>query len=100
MTGAINFSNTNARLAFGDLTTSPITGYIAPELETEGVGIYTCLGGTADEGAIIITEDTCVIYNAGDTDWFLQVLDTDWTNETTPNMGRVFGISGNGTAWA
>ena len=100
MTGAINFSNTNARLAFGDLTTSPITGYIAPELETEGVGIYTCLGGTADEGAIIITEDTCVIYNAGDTDWFLQVLDTDWTNETTPNMGRVFGISGDGTAWA
>ena len=100
MTGAINFSNTNARLAFGDLTTSPITGYIAPELQTEGVGIYTCLGGTADEGAIIITEDTCVIYNSADAGWNFQVLDTDYKGETTGNMGRSFGINQVHQAWS
>ena len=100
MTGAINLSSPNARIAFGDLTTSPITGYTAPNLGTEGVGIYSHLNSTLDEGAIIITEATCAIYNAGDTDWFLQVLDTDWTNATTPDMGRVFGVSVDGTAWA
>lgn len=100
MTGAINFSNTNARLAFGDLTASPITGYIAPELDTEGVGIYACLGGTADEGAIIITEDTCVIYNSADAGWNFQVLDTDYKGETTENMGRSFGINQSHQAWS
>ena len=100
MTGAINFSNTNARLAFGDLTSSPITGYIAPELDTEGVGIYACLGGTADEGAIIITEDTCVIYNSADAGWNFQVLDTDFKGETTENMGRSFGINQVHQAWS
>ena len=100
MTGAINFSNTNAKLAFGDLTASPITGYIAPELDTEGVGIYACLGGTTDEGAIIITEDTCVIYNSADAGWNFQVLDTDYKGETTGNMGRSFGINQVHQAWS
>ena len=39
MTGAINFTSTNARLAFGALTTSPITSYTAPALGSNGVGI-------------------------------------------------------------
>ena len=43
MTGAINFSNANAKLAFGNLTTSPIKKYKAPYLSTNGVGIYSCI---------------------------------------------------------
>ena len=67
ITGYINLLNSNGKLAFGNLATSPITGYKAPALSANGVGIYSHYGGSSDEGAIIITEDTCAIYNSADT---------------------------------
>ena len=100
MTGAINFYNTNAKLAFGNLTTSPIKKYKAPSLSTNGVGIYSCLGGTSDEGAIIITEDTCVIYNSADTGWNFQVMDTDLGKDMSNDTTRSFGITQGHQAWS
>lgn len=100
MTGAINFSNANAKLAFGNLTTSPIKEYKAPYLETNGVGIYSCLGNTSDEGAIIITEDTCVIYNSADAGWNFQVMDTDLGKDMTNDATRTFGITQGHQAWS
>lgn len=103
MTGAINFSNTNARLAFGDLSTSPITGNQAPNLWAEGVGIYTRLGSPTDtEGAIIITEDTCVVYNSADIGWHFQVLDTrvHQSSSTYNGWRRTFGVNDNDQAWS
>lgn len=100
MTGAINFSNANAKLAFGNLATSPIKEYKAPHLSTNGVGIYSCLGNTSDEGAIIITEDTCVIYNSADTGWNFQVIDTDLGKDMTNNATRTFGVNSNYQAWS
>lgn len=93
MTGAINFTNTNARIAFGSLTTSPITGYKAPSLASNGVGIYSRYGGGSDEGAIIITEDTCVIYNSADTGWNFQVMDKDLGTDMTADATRSFGVN-------
>lgn len=99
MTGAINLSNANAKLAFGNLTTSPIKKYKAPYLSTNGVGIYSCLGDTQDEGAIIITEDTCVIYNSADADWNFQVMDTDLGKDMSQSS-RSFGVNSNHQAWS
>lgn len=100
MTGAINFSNTNAKLAFGNLTTSPIKKYKAPSLSTNGVGIYSCLGNTSNEGAIIITEDTCVIYNSADAGWNFQVMDTDLGKDMSNDTTRSFGVNSNHQAWS
>ena len=100
MTGAINFSNANAELAFGNLTKSPIKKYKAPSLSTNGIGIYSCLGNTSDEGAIIITEDTCVIYNSANTGWNFQVMDTDLGKDMSQSSTRSFGINSNHQAWS
>ena len=100
MTGAINLSNANAKLAFGNLATSPITEYKAPSLSTNGVGIYSNLGNTSDEGAIIITEDTCVIYNSADTGWNFQVMDTDLGKDMSQSSTRSFGVNQNHQAWS
>ena len=100
MTGAINLSNTNAKLAFGSLGTSPITGYKAPSLVSNGVGIYSRYGGSSDEGAIIITEDTCVIYNSADTGWNFQVMDKDIGTDMTNDATRSFGVNQNHQAWS
>ena len=100
MTGAINLSSTNAKLAFGSLATSPITGYKAPSLLSNGVGIYSRYGGDGDEGAIIITEDTCVIYNSSDTGWNFQVMDKDMGTDMTNNATRSFGVNDNHQAWS
>ena len=100
MTGAINFSNANAKLAFGNLATSPIKEYKAPDLGTNGVGIYSCLGNTSDEGAIIITEDTCVIYNSADSSWNFQVMDTDLGKDMSQSSTRSFGITQGHQAWS
>ena len=100
MTGAINLSNANAKLAFGVLTTSPITGYKAPTLSTNGVGIYSRYGDGGDEGAIIITEDTCVIYNSADTGWNFQVMDKDLGTDLTNDATRSFGVNQAHQAWS
>ena len=100
MTGAINLSNTNAKLAFGSLATSPITGYKAPYLQSNGVGIYSRYGGSSDEGAIIITEDTCVIYNSSDTGWNFQVMDKDIGTDMTNDATRSFGVNSEHQAWS
>ena len=114
MTGAINFTSTNARLAFGALTTSPITSYTAPALGSNGVGIYSRYGNSSDEGAIIITEDTAVIYNSSDTGWGFQVHDKDKSTDMTVNYyssdnsypneagskSRIFGVRDTGVAYA
>ena len=100
MTGAINFYNTNAKLAFGSLTQSPITGYFAPYLCTNGVGIYSRYEDGDDEGAIIITEDTCVIYNSADAGWNFQVMDTDLGKDMSNDATRSFGVNQNHQAWS
>lgn len=93
ISGPISLANTNAKLAFGDLSTSPITGYKAPSLLSNGIGIYSRYGGRSDEGAIIITEDTCVIYNSADTGWNFQVMDKDMGTDMTNDATRSFGVN-------
>lgn len=56
---------------------SPLKGIKLPYLEKNGIGIFSRVGNSTDEGGIVLSEDTCVIYNSFDTGWGLSVRDTD-----------------------
>lgn len=70
--------------------TSPFKGIQLPDLQSNGVGIFSKVGegAGADEGGVIISADTSVIYNSFDTGWGLTIRDKD--------KGQM-DISGNGT---
>ena len=56
---------------------SPLKGIKLPDLQSNGIGIFSRVGNDTDEGGIILSEDTCVIYNSFDTGWGLSVRDKD-----------------------
>ena len=69
--------------------TSPFKGIKLPDLQSNGVGIFSKVGeGDGDEGGVIISADTSVIYNSFDTGWGLTIRDKD--------KGQM-NISGDGT---
>lgn len=70
--------------------TSPFKGIKLPYLQSNGVGIFSKVGegDDADEGGVIISADTSVIYNSFDTGWGLTIRDKD--------KGQM-NISGDGT---
>lgn len=68
--------------------TSPYKGIRLPTLGADGIGMFSRFSNAADEGGIIISEDTSVIYNSFDTGWGLTVRDK--------NRGQT-NISGDGT---
>ena len=57
---------------------SPLKGIKLPNLQSNAIGIFSRVGNASDdEGGIILSEDTCVIYNSFDTGWGLSVRDKD-----------------------
>lgn len=58
---------------------SPLRGIKLPRLDSNAIGIFSRVGNGNDEGGIILSEDTCVIYNSFDTGWGLSVRDKDIT---------------------
>lgn len=56
---------------------SPLKGIKLPNLQSNAIGIFSRVGNGADEGGIVLSEDTCVIYNSFDTGWGLSVRDKD-----------------------
>lgn len=56
---------------------SPLRGIKLPRLDSNAIGIFSRVGNGNDEGGIILSEDTCVIYNSFDTGWGLSVRDKD-----------------------
>lgn len=59
--------------------TSPFKGIQLPDLQSNGVGIFSKVGEgyDADEGGVIISADTSVIYNSFNTGWGLTIRDKD-----------------------
>lgn len=57
--------------------TSPFKGIKLPDLQSNGIGIFSKVGDGNDEGGIVLSKDTCVIYNSFDTGWGLSVRDKD-----------------------
>ena len=75
--------------------TSPLKGIRLPDLQSNGIGMFSKLGdgSGADEGGIIISADTSVIYNSFDTGWGLSVRDKDRGQTDISGSGTIaFGI--------
>ena len=83
-----------AVIKYGTHTSSPLKGIVLPSLGTAGVGIFARASESTDEGGIVITEDTCLIYNSFDIGWGLMLHDKD-LNQTdiSSDATRVFGIN-------
>lgn len=72
---------------------SPLKGIKLPDLQSNGIGIFSRVGNSSDEGGIVLSEDTCVIYNSFNTGWGLSVRDKDLTKTDISSDDTVaFGI--------
>ena len=75
---------------------SPLKGIKLPDLQNSGIGIFSRVGNSSDEGGIVLSEDTCVIYNSFDTGWGLSVRDKGLTQTDISSDDTVaFGIRQN-----
>ena len=75
--------------------TSPYKGIRLPDLQSNGIGMFSKIGSGegADEGGIIISADTSVIYNSFDTGWGLTVRDKDRGQTNISGDGTIaFGV--------
>lgn len=75
--------------------TSPYKGIRLPNLQSNGIGMFSKIGSGegANEGGIIISADTSVIYNSFDTGWGLTVRDKDRGQTNISGDGTIaFGV--------
>ena len=73
--------------------TSPFKGIKLPNLQSNAIGLFSRVNNSSNEGGIILSEDTCVIYNSFDTGWGLSVRDKDRGQTDISGDGTIaFGI--------
>lgn len=94
-------------IKYGQHTTTALGSYPLPSLGSNGLGLYVRPSKGIDEGGIIITEDTCMIFNAGDSGWNFQVHNTDLKQKDFSGtdgkgeLSRTFGVTENTNyAWS
>lgn len=85
---SIKFPSNGLIVQVSNGSNSPLKGIKLPDLGSNAIGLFSRVGNSSDEGGIVLSEDTCVIYNSFDTGWGLSVRDKD-INQT--------GISGDNT---
>lgn len=73
----IDLENSRGIVKVASGGTSPYKGIKLPTLGVNGIGMFSRFSNASDEGGIIISEDTSVIYNSFDTGWGLSVRDKD-----------------------
>lgn len=91
----IDFENTRGISQVTSGGTSLYKGIKLPYLQSNGIGIFSKLGdgNGADEGGIIISADTSVIYNSFDTGWGLSIRDKDINSMDISGDGTIaFGV--------
>lgn len=76
-TNSINLQSSRGIYQVTSGGTSPYKGIKLPNLQSNAIGLFSRVGNGSDEGGIILSEDTCVIYNSFDTGWGLSVRDKD-----------------------
>lgn len=92
-TTSINLENNRGIFQITSGGTSPYKGIKLPNLQSNGVGIFSRVGNNSDEGGIIISEDTSVIYNSFDTGWGLSIRDKDLNQTDISNDNTIaFGV--------
>lgn len=87
-TNSIDLQNNRGIYQVTSGGTSPYKGLQLPDLQSNGIGMFSKMNSGDDEGGVIISADTSVIYNSFDTGWGLSVRDKD--------IGQM-DISGDGT---
>lgn len=99
----INLSDV-AKIKYGTHNKTLLGNYPLPNLGSYGIGLFTRPSESTDEGGLIITEDTCMIFNSGDTEWTFQVHNTDLSRKDfSVNNGttsRVFGVTQDNFAYS
>lgn len=93
---SIKFSSNRLIAQVSNGSNSPLKGIKLPDLKTDGIGIFSRVGNPTNEGGIVLSEDTCVIYNSFDADWGLSVRDKDLNQTDISSDDTVaFGIRQN-----
>ena len=89
----IDLENSRGIVRVASGGTSPYKGIKLPTLGADGIGMFSRFSNASDEGGIIISEDTSVIYNSFDTGWGLSVRDKDRGQTDISGDGTIaFGI--------
>lgn len=89
----IDLENSRGIVKVASGGTSPYKGIKLPTLGADGIGMFSRFSNASDEGGIIISEDTSVIYNSFNTGWGLSVRDKDRGQTDISGDGTIaFGI--------
>ena len=89
----IDLENSRGIVKVASGGTSPYKGIKLPTLGADGIGMFSRFSNASDEGGIIISEDTSVIYNSFDTGWGLSVRDKDRGQTDISGDGTIaFGV--------
>jgi hypothetical protein len=65
-----------------------------PATSSNWIGLFARPGKSTDEGGILLSEDTCVIYNSHDTGWGFLVVDTDLSqSDWSVDKAKAFGVN-------
>lgn len=95
-----------AAIKYGLHTATALGAYPLPSLGSNGIGIFVRPNKSIDEGGIIITEDTCMIFNSADVEWAFQVHNTDLSQKNfsgtsgAGEVSRVFGVQATNLVWS
>jgi hypothetical protein len=95
LSGELKFGDgAQGMIKYGTHTTSGLKGITLPGLGSAGIGIFSRAGKSTDEGGIIITEDSCLIYNSFDAGWGFSIHDKDLNQaDISSDATKVFGIT-------
>ena len=89
----IDLENSRGIVKVASGGTSPYKGIKLPTLGADGIGMFSRFSNASNEGGIIISEDTSVIYNSFDTGWGLSVRDKDRGQTDISGDGTIaFGV--------
>lgn len=102
MTGAIGMGSDATKWLITTGTNganSPLRGIKMPATTSSWLGLFARPSKSSDEGGLLLSEDTCVIYNSFDTGYGLAVYDTDM-NQSDWSRNLTFGINTSYQAWA
>ena len=95
LSGELTFGDgAQGMIKYGTHTASGLKGITLPGLGSAGIGIFSRAGKSTDEGGIIITEDSCLIYNSFDAGWGFSIHDKDLNqSDISSDDTKVFGIT-------
>lgn len=104
MTGNIGMGSDSTKFLISSGSSganSPLRGTKMPATSSSWIGLFARPSKATDEGGILLSEDTCVVYNSHDTGWGFLVVDTDLSqSDWSAASARAFGVNDSHQAWS